>query len=361
MARVFNFSGGPATLPESVLKEAAGEMTEFHGKGYSVLELNHRSDDYLDVYEDAQASLRQLMAIPNHYEVLFLQGGATLQFSMVPLNLMSHPIGKADYVVTGIWAKKAATEAKRFGNIQIAASSEDCNFCDVPSLANAAFRIEADYVHLTTNNTIFGTRLYDLPGDEVGPLVADASSHILAEPIDVSRFGLIYAGAQKNIGIAGLAVVIIDQSLLGMARPETPVLLNYSIHAEKKSAYNTPPVFGVYMAGRVFHWALEQGGVEGLHKLNLEKSGLLYDYLDQSQLFAPVVKGQARSLTNVTFRMKHPKLEAAFHKGAAEAGLVNLEGHRWVGGMRASLYNAMPLEGVKALVAFMREFEKQYT
>lgn len=360
MGRAFNFSGGPATLPEEVLREAADEMTEFENTGYSVLEMSHRSGEYMAIYEDARDGLRQLMNIPDHYEILFLQGGATLQFSMVPLNLMAHPLGKADYVVTGIWAKKAAAEAKRYGQVQLAASSEEKNFTEVPLLQKCSFRKDADYIHLTTNNTIFGTRMVDLPPDSDVPLVVDASSHILAEPLDVNRFGLIYAGAQKNIGIAGLAVVIVDQRLLGRARPETPVLLNYAIHAEKKSAYNTPPVFAVYMAGKVFRWCLAQGGVSALHETNLKKATLIYDYLDRSQLFYPLVQGKARSLTNVTFRTHKPELENAFFSEAEANGMVNLKGHRWVGGMRASLYNAMPLKGVAQLVAFMEDFEKRY-
>jgi len=359
MARVFNFGGGPATLPESVLAEAARDIVEFSGRGYSVLEMSHRSQDYVSVYEETKASLRKLMGIPDNYEILFLHGGATLQFSMVPLNLLPTDQDKADYVITGAWSKKAADEAHRFGDIHIAASGESKKFAEVPRLEKTTFRKGTSYIHVTTNNTIFGTRLVDLPPMEAGLLVADMSSNILAEPVDVSRFGVIYAGAQKNIGTAGLGVVILRRDLIGRARPETPVLLNYALHVEKKSAYNTPPVFAVYLAGKVFDWALNEGGVTALHHRNREKANMVYSFLDQSDLFCPVVRGPERSLTNVTFRLKNPALEKAFHEGAAIRGMINLGGHRWVGGMRASLYNAMPVEGVAALVRYMADFERE--
>ena len=359
MARVFNFAGGPATLPESVLEEAAGDIVEYSGRGYSILEMGHRTQDYAAVYEETTASLRKLMQIPEDYEILFLHGGATLQFSMVPLNLLPNAGDKADYVITGAWSKKAATEASRFGDVHIAATGEAQKFTEVPRLEKTAFRPDAEYIHVTTNNTIFGTRLVDLPPEEAGLLVGDMSSNILAEPVDVSRFGLIYAGAQKNIGTAGLCVVILRKDLVGRARKDTPVLLNYAVHVEKKSAYNTPPVFAVYLAGKVFDWALNEGGVAGLYQRNLQKAKMVYRFLDHSKLFYPLVNGPERSLTNVTFRLKKPHLEKAFHEGAAIRGLVNLGGHRWVGGMRASMYNAMPVEGVAALVRYMTDFEAE--
>lgn len=357
MARPYNFCGGPATLPESVLKQASQGLFDYQGRGYSVLEMSHRSGVYDEIYQETKAGLRSLMAVPDDYDILFLQGGATLQFSMVPLNLMKPENGSADFVTTGVWAEKAAAEARRFGTVREIASSKDQNHTAFPNLETLAVNPNADYLHITTNNTIYGTRMHSALPTTAIPIVADASSHILAEPLDVSRYGVIYAGAQKNIGIAGMAVVMIKQELIGKARKETPVLLDYGIHAAKKSAYNTPPVFAVYMAGLVFKWAQALGGVSALHELNLAKAKLLYDFLDGSSLFFPLVQGPSRSLTNVTFRMHREDRADAFHEEATARGLLNLKGHRSVGGMRVSLYNAMPLEGVQALVAFLKEFE----
>ncbi len=356
MARVYNFAAGPGVMPVPVLEKAAREMVE-HGKnGMSVMEMSHRSKMFEEIIGGAEANLRSLMSIPDTYKVLFLQGGASLQFAMVPLNLM-HKSFSADYYKTGSWGKAAAKEAARYGKINIVANSEDKNFSYVP--APAGFSADADYVHLTTNETIYGTRIRekDLPDTGAIPLVADMSSNILSEAYDVSKFGVIYAGAQKNMGPAGLTTVIIREDLIGLASDKVPAMLNYKTQADNASMYNTPPTYSVYMAGLVFEWLKEQGGVAGIHKANEEKAKLLYDFLDESKLFKGTAEKKDRSIMNVCFVLPNAELDEAFIAAAKAKGLVNLKGHRSVGGMRASIYNAMPVEGVKTLVDCMKEFE----
>ncbi|MDX2247221.1 MAG: 3-phosphoserine/phosphohydroxythreonine transaminase [Bacteroidia bacterium] len=357
MSKVYNFSAGPAVLPQEVLREAQEEFLDYRGTGMSVMEMSHRESVFIDIMERAEASLRQLMAIPDSYEVLFLQGGTSFQFAMVPLNLFrkSH---RADFVRTGTWAEKAIEEASRYGKVQVVASSEDANYTYYPDLNPADFDPEADYFHITTNNTIFGTRISQLPTTGNVPLVADMSSNILSEHYRVEDFGLIYAGAQKNIGPAGLTLAIIRKDLIGHAMPFTPVMLNYHTHASKKSAYNTPPTFAVYMAGRVFDWTIRQGGVAEMERRNIEKSALLYNYLDNSDFYRSPIRKKDRSRMNVPFKLVNESLDKKFIAEAAAAGLSTLQGHRSVGGMRASLYNPMPLEGVEALVDFMDNFRK---
>ncbi|MHC4883630.1 MAG: 3-phosphoserine/phosphohydroxythreonine transaminase [Planctomycetota bacterium] len=358
MARVYNFSAGPATLPETVLTKAAGEMTDYQGTGMSVMEMSHRSSDYTAIFDKAVADLKTLMAIPETHDVLFLQGGASSQFAMVPLNLMGLT-GKADYINTGAWSKKAIAEAKRYGEVNVVATSEDTTFNYIPEIAAESFSADAGYVHYTSNNTIYGTRFKDLPpvGDRV--LVTDASSDILSEEVDVSRFGVIYAGAQKNIGPAGVTVVIVRKDLVGKALDCTPTMFNYETHMNAGSMFNTPPTYGIYLAGLVFEFLLENGGVAAMAERNREKAALLYDFLENSTLFsATVAKPEDRSLMNVPFILPSDELNAAFIKEAGSKGLVNLKGHRSVGGMRASIYNAMPREGVAALVDFMKTFEQ---
>jgi len=354
MKRVYNFSAGPSMLPLSVLERAASEMVCYGDSGMSVMEMSHRSPVYDEIIKDAERLLRELMNIPDNYKVLFLQGGASTQFAAVPLNLMK--TGKADYIVSGQFSGKAFKEAQKYGDARLAATSKDDNFAFVPATDRASFRSDADYVHICFNNTIYGTKFPYIPDTGDIPLVADMSSCIISEPIDVSKFGVIYAGAQKNMAPAGLTLVIVREDLLGNARPETPTMLDYAVMAENGSMYNTPPCYCIYIAKLVYEWILSLGGLEKMKELNEKKANLLYDYLDsQSYYIAPVHK-ESRSMMNVTFVTGDSELDKKFAKEAEAKGLKNLKGHRSVGGMRASIYNAMPYEGVEALVEFMREF-----
>ena len=359
MARVYNFSAGPSMLPESVLAKAAAEMLDYQGSGQSVMEMSHRSKVYQGIFDETEALLREVMEIPDNYKVLFLQGGASTQFAMIPLNLMTGS-GKADYVVTGQFAKKAYKEAARFGEVKVVASSEDKTFSYIPKLDPATFTPDADYFYICMNNTIFGTVYHDLPDTGDVPLVADASSCILSRPIDVSKFGVLYAGAQKNMAPAGVTVVIIREDLIGKTQDKTPVMLDYAAHAEAGSMYNTPPCYSIYMMKLVLEWIKnEVGGLEKMLERNEKKAALLYDFIDNSNLFKSPVAKEDRSLMNVPFVTGDEELDAKFVKEAAAAGFVNIKGHRSVGGMRASIYNAMPYEGVAALVEFMAQFEKE--
>lgn len=357
--RVFNFSAGPSMLSLEVMEQAASEMTNYQGCGMSVMEMSHRSRDFEVIIETAEQDLRDLMHIPDNYKVLFLQGGGTLQFAMVPLNLLRNS-KKADYVVTGIWAKKAAEEASKYGDIKVVASSESEGYTYVPKVSKADFRPDADYVHLTGNNTVFGARWTTYPDTGNIPLVCDISSGIMSEEIDVSRFGLLWAGAQKNIGPAGLVIVIIREDLLGFAPATTPTMLDYKIMADHKSLYNTPPTYGIYIAGLTFKKLKEMGGVAAMEALNKRKASLLYDCIDASKLFMAPVKKEDRSLMSVVFKTNNAALDKLFVEKAREKGMVNLAGHRIAGGMRASIYNAMPLEGVETLVAFIKAFDDTY-
>jgi len=345
-------------LPVPVLESAAKDMLNYQGCGMSVMEMSHRSPVYEEIIKDAEALLRKLMNIPENYKVLFLQGGASTQFAAVPLNLLSNS-GKADYIVSGQFSKKAYEEAKKYGDIQIAATSADCNFAEIPHFTKTDFRPDADYVHICYNNTIYGTKFAEIPDTGSIPLVADMSSCIISEPVDVSRFGLIYAGAQKNMAPAGLTLVIVREDLLGKARPETPTMLNYEIMAKNDSMYNTPPCYCIYIAKLVYEWILSIGGLEEMKRRNERKASLLYDYLDSQDYYTAPVIPSSRSMMNVTFVTGDKDLDAKFAKEAAAAGLANLKGHRSVGGMRASIYNAMPYEGVEALVAFMKKFAEE--
>ena len=356
--RVYNFSAGPSMLPLEVLEKAAAEMTSYGNSGQSVMEMSHRSKEYGAIIESAESLLRKVLSIPDQYKVLFLQGGASSQFAMVPLNLMNKS-GKADYVITGQWAKKAFKEASRYGACRAVASSEDKTFSYIPELNSADFDPEADYFHICYNNTIYGTKFYQLPETGSVPLVADMSSSILSEEIDVSKFGLIYAGAQKNMGPAGLTVVIIREDLIGNARDITPTMFNYQIHADNGSMFNTPPTYSIYIMKLVLDWIESMGGIKVLEEKNKKKAALLYDYLDQSSLFKPTVTGPSRSLMNVPFVTGNDELDKKFIAGCTENGFVNIKGHRSVGGMRASIYNAMIYEGVEALVDFLKKFEKE--
>jgi phosphoserine aminotransferase len=357
MERVYNFSAGPSMLPEEALRQAQKDLLAHGTSGMSVMEMSHRSKAYLEIIRAAEQTLRDILAVPGNYKVLFIQGGATMQFSMVPLNLMQKK--KADYVQTGQFASKAIEEAARFGAVNIVASSKDKKFNYIPALPPSAFDPEADYFHITLNNTIYGTRFTALPETGSVPLVTDMSSSILSVPCDVSKYGLIYAGAQKNIGPAGLCIVIIREDLVGRALPGTPVLLDYQTYAENESMYNTPPTFAIYMALLVFQWIKRQGGLEAMERHNREKAALLYDFLDSAALLRPTVAAPHRSLMNIPFVTGDEALDKKFIKEAEAQGLVSLAGHRSVGGMRASIYNAMPLEGVQALVAFMKKFETE--
>ncbi|MCL2688799.1 MAG: 3-phosphoserine/phosphohydroxythreonine transaminase [Chitinispirillia bacterium] len=358
MARVFNFSAGPAMMPEEVLKIAAGEMLDYQNTGTSVMEMSHRSNAFIAIASDAEKLLRELMDIPANYKVLFLQGGASTQFAMVPLNLMGEN-GKADYVNTGMWSKKAIGEAKKYGKVNVVATSDDKNFNYIPALKKEMFDPQAAYVHITPNNTIFGTRFNSLPDTGDIPLVADMSSCILSEAYDVSKFGIIYAGAQKNIGPAGVTIVIIREDLLGRELPITPTMLGYKVHVENESMYNTPPCYSLYIAKLVFEWLKNKGGVKAMQKINEDKAAILYNFLDSSKLFKGTVEKEFRSLMNVPFVLPAEDLNSAFIKQATAAGFINLKGHRSVGGMRASIYNAMPVEGVQKLVDFMKKFESE--
>ena len=347
-------------LPESVLRRAADEMLDYEGSGQSVMEMSHRSKVYQSIIDGAEALLREVMGVPDNYKVLFLQGGASSQFAMIPMNLMTGS-GKADYVVTGQWAKKAYKEAARYGNARVVASSEDKTFSYIPKLDPATFDPEADYFYICMNNTIYGTVYHTLPDTGKVPLVADASSCILSKPIDVSKFGILYAGAQKNMGPAGVTVVMIREDLIGHAMDITPTMFNYQIHADNGSMFNTPPCYAIYMLKLVLEWIKNDiGGLENMQAINEKKAALLYGFLDQSKLFHGTVVPEDRSLMNVPFVTGDADVDAAFVKAAAEAGFVNIKGHRSVGGMRASIYNAMPVEGVEKLVAFMKDFEKQH-
>lgn len=358
MDRVYNFSAGPSMLPLPVLRKAANEMLNYGKSGMSVMEMSHRSPEYQEIIDAAEASLRRLMQIPDNYKVLFLQGGASTQFAAVPLNLLSGS-GRADYMITGQFSKKAYTEAQKYGDIAVAASSAGANFSFIPKLDKSAIRPDADYVHICYNNTIYGTRFPEIPDTGNVPLVADMSSCILSEPVDVSRFGLIYAGAQKNVAIAGLTIVIVREDLIGNAKPFTPSMLDYKLMADNGSMYNTPPCYAIYVAKLVFDWITKQGGLEGMKKLNQEKAAILYDYLDNQSYYTAPVEPESRSMMNVTFVTGSKELDAKFASEAAASGLRNLKGHRSVGGMRASIYNAMPREGVEALVAFMKKFAEE--
>jgi phosphoserine aminotransferase len=356
MNRVYNFSAGPSMLPESVLKKAAEEMLDYKGSGMSVMEMSHRSKTYISIIENAEMLLRKLMNIPDTYTVLFLQGGASTQFAMVPMNLMSKN-QKADFINTGNWSKKAISEAKMFGEAKIIASSEDKNFTYIPE--DYKISADADYVHITSNNTLEGTRYSEFPDTGSIPLVADMSSDIMSAEIDVSKFGLIYAGAQKNLGPAGVTIVIIRTDLLGKQIENTPTMLRYDTHSKEKSLYNTPPCFSIYIAGLVFKWIEDMGGIKAMEAINNEKAKILYDFLDESEMFRnPVIK-KDRSIMNIPFTAPTEELNEKFIAQSEKAGLCTLRGHRLIGGMRASIYNAMPVEGVKKLVDFMKKFEAE--
>jgi phosphoserine aminotransferase len=356
VSRIFNFSAGPAMLPAEVLARAGDEMLDWRGSGMSVMEMSHRGPEFISIAAEAEADLRALLAVPAHYKVLFLQGGATLQFAQVPMNLLRGK-GKADYVVTGEWSKKAVKEAKGYCDVAIAATSEDRNFTYAPKKWNV--RPDAAYVHYCSNETIGGVEYHEIPQTGI-PLVADASSHFLSRPLDVSKFGLIYAGAQKNAGPAGLTIVVVREDLIGQAAKGTPSVMDYKLQADADSMLNTPATYSLYIAGLVFKWLKQQGGLAAMERKNIEKAQLLYDCLDASAFFKNPVASEDRSRMNVPFTLKDAGLDAEFLKGAAARGLTQLKGHRSVGGMRASLYNAMPIEGVRALVAYLKEFEAKH-
>ena len=357
--RVFNFSPGPAVLPQEVLELAREELLDWHGTGMSVMEMSHRSKEFIAIAEAAEADLRELLDIPANYKVLFLQGGATTQFAMVPMNLLR---GKksADYIHTGEWAKKAIAEAGKFCSVNVAASSADRNFSYVPKQAAWKLKPDSGYVHITSNETIGGIEYHWLPDTGGVPLVADMSSHILARPLAVAKYGLIYAGAQKNIGPAGLTIVIVRADLVGQALPGTPAMLDYGIQADNDSMYNTPPTYSLYIAGLVFQWLKRKGGLDAMEKINLQKAGMLYECLDSSKFYSSPVAKDDRSIMNIPFRLRDEALEEEFLKQAKARNLMQLKGHRSVGGMRASIYNAMPVDGVRTLVQFMREFEARH-
>ena len=360
MSRVYNFSAGPAVLPEEVLKEAADEMMDYKGTGMSVMEMSHRSKAYDTIINEAEADLRDLLSIPDNYKVLFLQGGASQQFAMVPMNLFKNGVG--DYIITGQWAKKAYQEAKLYGTANAVASSADKTFSYIPDVSDLPISEDADYVYICENNTIYGTKFKTLPDTKGKILVADLSSCFLSEPVDVSKYGLIFAGAQKNVGPAGVVIVIIREDLIREdVLKETPTMLRYKTHADAKSLYNTPPAYGIYICGKVFKWLKNLGGLEAMKKINEKKAAILYDFLDQSKMFHGTVVEKDRSLMNVPFVTGNEELDALFVKESKAAGFENLKGHRSVGGMRASIYNAMPLEGVEKLVSFMRDFEEKHT
>jgi phosphoserine aminotransferase len=360
VARVFNFGAGPATLPEPVLSQAAEEMLDWRGTGMSVMEMSHRGKVYMEIYARVEADLRALLGIPENYRVLFLQGGAAAQFALVPMNLLRGR-NRADYVATGYWSKKAIAEAKRYCAVNVAASSEEGGkFNRVPKQSEWKPDPQAAYVHITTNETIEGVEWHWVPETGGVPLVTDASSHILSRPLDVSRFGLIYAGAQKNMGPAGLTVVIVRDDLIGQAMPATPTVFDYKVQADAGSMQNTPATYGIYLAGLVFEWLKKLGGLAKMEEINIAKAKILYDYLDQTEFYHSPVAREDRSRMNVQFRLRNDKLDTDFLKQAEGRGLSQLKGHRAIGGMRASIYNAMPIEGVKALVEFMREFEKKH-
>lgn len=355
MNRVYNFSAGPSVLPLDVLKKAQEELVSYKDSGMSVMEMSHRSKTYEAIINGAEAALRRVMQIPDNYKVLFLQGGASSQFAMLPMNLMKK--GKIDLVLTGMWAKKARDEAIKYGEVNVVASSEDKTFSYIPELDSSKFDPDADYFYICQNNTIYGTKFSELPDTGNVPLVADLSSCILSEPIDVSKYGVIFAGAQKNMGPAGLTVVIIREDLLGYSKEFTPTMFKYDIHVKNNSMYNTPPTYAIYMCKLVLEWIEGLGGLEKIAEINNRKAKMLYDFLDSSEIFKPTVFGASRSIMNIPFVTGNADLDAKFISEATAAGFVNLKGHRSVGGMRASIYNAMPEEGVEKLVAFMKDFE----
>lgn len=356
MERIYNFSAGPAMLPVEVLKEAADEMLDYRGTGMSVMEMSHRSKAYETIIQDAEKDLRELMNIPNNYKVLFLQGGASLQFAMIPMNLMKNKV--ADHIITGQWAKKAYQEAKIYGQANAIASSADKTFSYIPDCSDLPISENADYVYICENNTIYGTKFKKLPNTKGKVLVSDVSSCFLSEPVDVTKYGVIYGGVQKNIGPAGVVIVIIREDLITEdTLPGTPTMMKYKIHADEGSLYNTPPAYGIYICGKVFKWIKNMGGLEAMKAHNEKKAAILYDYLDQSKMFRGTVVKEDRSLMNVPFVTGDEELDAKFVKEAKAAGFENLKGHRTVGGMRASIYNAMPIEGVEKLVEFMKKFE----
>ena len=358
MSRVYNFSAGPAVLPEEVLREAAEEMLDYRGTGMSVMEMSHRSKTYQAIIDEAEADLRELMGIPENYKVLFLQGGASQQFAMIPMNFMKNRV--ADYIITGQWAKKAWQEAQKYGQANAVASSADKTFSYIPDCSDLPISENADYVYICENNTIYGTKFWNLPNTKGKDLIADVSSCFLSEPVDVSKYAMIYGGVQKNIGPAGVVIAIIREDLItDQVLAGTPTMLQYKIHADNGSMYNTPPAYGIYICGKVFKWLKKMGGLEVMKTRNEKKAAVLYDFLDRSELFKGTVVKKDRSLMNVPFVTGDEALDARFVKEATAAGFVNLKGHRTVGGMRASIYNAMPIEGVEKLVAFMEEFEQQ--
>lgn len=358
MSRVYNFSAGPSMLPLEVLKKAQEEMCEYPGAGMSVMEMSHRSKDYDDIIEGCEALVRELMKVPDNYKVLFLQGGGSSQFAMIPMNLGTKN-KKCDIIITGQWAKKAAAEAKRYITVNEVASSADKTFSYIPKPDKSSFSKDADYFYICMNNTIYGTKYYDLPDTGDVPLVADISSMVMSEELDVSKFGLLFAGAQKNLGPAGVTLVIVREDLIGNAMDITPTMFNYQIHADNASLYNTPPTYGIYIMKLVLEWIKAQGGVAAVGAVNKKKAKILYDFLDSSKLFKGTVVPEDRSLMNVPFVTGDEELDKKFVAEAKAAGLVNLKGHRTVGGMRASIYNAMPVEGVEKLVEFMKKFEAE--
>lgn len=358
VSRVYNFSAGPAVLPEEVLLEAQAEIMDYNGTGMSVMEMSHRSKAFDQIIQEAEKDLRDLMNIPDNYKVLFLQGGASLQFAMIPMNLMKNKV--ADYIVTGQWAKKAWQEAQKYGKANKIASSEDKTFSYIPDCSDLPISEDADYVYICENNTIYGTKYKTLPNTKGKDLVADVSSCFLSEPVDVSKYAVIYGGVQKNIGPAGMVIAIVREDLItDDVLPGTPTMMKYKTHADADSLYNTPNCYCIYICGKVFKWLKKQGGLEAMKALNEKKAKILYDFLDESKMFKGTVEKESRSLMNVPFVTGDADLDAKFVKEAKEAGLENLKGHRSVGGMRASIYNAMPIEGVEALVDFMRKFEKE--
>ena len=359
MTRVFNFSAGPAALPETVLRRAADEMLDWHGSGMSVMEMSHRGKEFIAIHAEAESLLRELLAVPANYKLLFMQGGAIGENAIVPMNMMRGRAG-ADYIDTGEWSKKSIKEAKKYGKVNVAASAADTGYTTIPPRASWKLDPDAAYVHICSNETIGGVEYHFTP--EVGnvPLVADMSSDILSRPVDVSKYGLIYGGAQKNIGPAGLTIVIVREDLLGQAHPLTPDAFNYKLQADNDSMLNTPPTYAIYIAGLVFNWIKAQGGLSAMAAHNRAKAALLYDYLDATAFYRSPVARDCRSLMNVPFKLKDEALDEAFLKGAQAAGMVQLKGHRSVGGMRASIYNAMPIEGVRALVAYMQDFERRH-
>ncbi len=360
MGRVYNFAAGPAVLPESVLKEAAEEMLDYNGSGMSVMEMSHRSSTFQTILEEAEQDLRDLLNIPDNYKVLFAQGGANLQFASIPMNMMRN--GVANYIITGQWAKKAFQEGQKYGKAVAIASSEDKTYTYIPDCSDLDIDEDADYVHICENNTIYGTKFKTLPNTKGKPLVADISSCFLSEPMDITKYAVAYGGVQKNVGPSGVQILIIRDDVIGdgPANPNTPTMMNWKIQTEKGSLYNTPPCYGIYICGKVFKWIKNLGGLEAMKELNEKKAGILYDFLDNSKLFKSTVQGEDRSLMNVPFVTGDADMDALFVKEATKEGLVSLKGHRTVGGMRASIYNAMPIEGVEKLVAFMKAFEAKH-